>query len=507
MTLRSSREYNVYDAKLNDAIRFGAINIIKRDVSTIPKTNSTIEITTEVNINTTRPVTGLQNNVLIPLNKIIDDKQQELKDLMKIKDNLVRYIKEYNDTDIDLNGKSQEILNGTNTVLSIYNLDVFPEIQFNLRNINPNMLDKLLYKLKRDIYEVIRDVVGVKKLSKTYNLPEDLKTLIRAMSFYVRKEKKFTNIQNDLKMKQDVVVRRHLSNTEGNFNSTKGCLIEILEVIDKDISQFEVLSQTTRKIVKRVIKNHYVDDSSLVGLKVNDPEYNLANDLRNVGTKWQRMTENVAATVLADKVYAMKLLHFTLSADINKLNDALALIDFAHSRRMVPIEGRLGEDQLDKINQGMKTISEKLEIVKKYQTGLENHENVDKITKPSERKSFLNKIRNLMKGSKKEIVQLVNQKVPRSMIVKTIAKKKLDELAQKRMNEYEEIMKKWQNTLNVIPRDKRSLKLSRIKNHMTNIIPKYLRGKLSPAIAAKKLKTNLQNKQNQGTYKYKDISS
>lgn len=483
-----------YGDDTNDSLTIDAINIMKRDVSSVLKLNSTTEATRD---NNTRSVSELKNNVLIPLTKIVEDKQQELKDLMKIKENLVQFINDNNKTDLDLNMKSQEIINSTNTILSIYNLDIFPEIQFNLRKINPNSLDKLLYKLKRDIYEVIKDVVGIKKLSKTNNLPGDLGNLIRAMSIYVRNQGNAT-VQ---KLKDDKNLRRKLYN-EGYayLNSTKDYLIKILEVLDKDIPQNEALaslSPGTHKIVDRVIKNHYSDDFSVIGLRVYDPEYNLTNDLRNVGSKWQRMTENVAASAPADKIYAMKLLHFTLSVDINKLNDALALIDFAHSRRMIPIEGSLGEKLLDKINSGLKSIDEKIQIIIKLKAGSNNGAR-GPFVKTSKRKSFLNKIRNLLKGSKDEIVELVNKKVPRSEIVKTIAKKRLDELSQKRITEYEDTMRKWQNTLNVIPRYKRSLDLSRSKNRMKNIIPKYLRGKLTPAIDAKKKKKTLQKTQNQG---------
>lgn len=496
------REDNLAD-DINDTIRFDAVNIMKRDVSSVAKFNLTTEATT-VKATNAKSVTGLENDVLIPLTKIIDDKQQELKDLLKIKENLIQYIKDYNETDLNLATKSQEIINSTNTVLSIYNLDIFPEIQFNLRKINPNVMDKLMYKLKRDIYEVIRDVVGIKKMSKTNKLPEDLGNLIRAMSVYVRKQGNVSNtVQN---IKQDdknkaTNLRRQFNEGGVNLNSTKDYLLTILEILDRDKPQTEALSSlsaTSRKIVKRVIKNHYTDDFSVIGLRVYDPEYNLTNDLRNVGSKWQHITANVAASAPADKIYAMKLLHFTLSVDINKLNDALALIDFAHSRRMIPIEGNLGEDLLDKINTGLRSIDDKIQIIINYKTNRENRASIGKTVKKSKRKSFLNKIRNLLKGSKKDIVELANKQVPKSEIIKTIAKKRLDELAQKRISEYEDTMRKWQNTLNVIPRSKRSIDLIKTQNRMKNIIPKYLRGKLNPAITAKKAKKSFHKTQNEG---------
>lgn len=463
----------------NDTIQLDAVNIMKREISSA-QINLTTEVTTET-INKSTNSGCLKNNVLKPLTKIINDMEQELKNLIRIKENLIDFISNFNDT-IEFNGRRQEIL--TSTVLPNYNLDVYPEIQYNLRKINPGILDKLLYKLKRDIYEVIKDIVGLKKITITNDLPDHLKALIRAMSLYVRKQKKSTSFENAFQLKY---FRRLLLEEEAGemYNSTRDYMVKILKTLDRNKPKSDALiylSKTTNKIVRRVINNKYVDDLAAFGMRVYEPGYNVTNDFIDIGKKLQSMTTKVVASNNADKLYALKLLHLTVSSDIRKLTDAYTLIDFADTRRMIPIDGNIEQKLLDDILHTFKTIKEKTDLFLKNKTLAQNIAvTLEPNLKEHKKKSFLRKIRNLLRGSRNDINELVRQQVPRKEIVQTIAKKRLEELSKKR---FHNIMTKWQSDLNVISRQRRSTDVR--KSRINNIIPKYLRGKLSPALFAKK---------------------
>lgn len=462
---------------------------MKREV---PKSNVTenateLETTTTTTIsNANVNVSDLTEDVLNPLYNIIAEKDREIKYLLQIKNNLERFIKSYNETNITLSIKNNNTEN--NDKFSIYKVDFYPDVEVDLRKINPDNINKLLYKLKRDIFEAVRDIKVIQKISKIRHLPPDLQTLITAMKSYIHIKGHVQNVT------QNETVQVNKNTRRQQFYSAKPInlhLIDMMRVLEKKLPSPNVLvslSPTTAKIIKRVIKNNYFDDMSMTEFKMYDPEYNLTNHLRNVGTNWNRFISIIDNSEVSDLIYALKLLHIGLARDIAKIVNALSLVNFAHSRRMVPVEGRIGADITEEISRNIKAINDKILIISSK-----------KKEKPKvyKKKSFLRKLKDFLKGSRKEIERLVANKVPKPDIIKKLANKRLSEL--NRNNDYEYTMRKWQDQLNIIPhRYKRSLALDKLRNRMKNIIPKYLRGKLNPAIVAKRSKKSRAQRYSKG---------
>ncbi|XP_037298725.1 uncharacterized protein LOC119190588 [Manduca sexta] len=452
--------------------------------------------------NITNNVNELRNNVLLPLSNIINDKQKELEELLRVSENLIKIMRTYNNS-FETSVKENRY-NDTNSTISIYNFEIAPELENEFRRSDKNLLQKYLLKLKRDIYEVIRDIAGIQKLKGEAHIPVDLKILLRAMKRYVRNQAKL-NYKEKKSDVENLNSRRTPADTKND--ATKKTLVtemvNILKVIDKNLPESNALaslSPTSRKIIQRVIKNNYIDEFSVIGLRVFDPEYNLTNDIKKIGTEWPRMTDIVAQTPIHDRLHAMKLLHLILSIDITKMNDALALLDFAYNRRMILIEGNLGGEIMDRINKGLKAINEKVKVIINLHKNrqIKNLKNVE-VTKQVQKESFLKKLKKILRSSKNDIVGLLKKKVPKKEIVKGLAKKKIDELTRRRYMEFEDTMRKWQSKLNLVPRDKRFARDDNYKSHMKNILPKYLRGKVKPVIAAKKSKTREKQKKHSNT--------
>lgn len=472
---------NKLDIRMNDSnkIELDAVNVMKREI----KKNDTIETTTLASVNTTQnnvtdTIQDLESSVLRPLNNIINDKQKEIDDLTKIKDNLISFMKTNNFVFTDNETVTE---NNQPSYLTIYKLEVAQPFLDDSRRSNTSILDNYVLKLKRDIHEVIRDIVGIQKNTDPKTLPNDIKFLIRAMKYYVNKNG-FHNLKKNTP-KTANFRRTNLESRENiNVNPVVNDLILMLEMIDKDMPSskaLQPLSQDTRNVIKRLIKLYFTDEFSVVGLRVYDPHYNLTNDINKIGTRWEKTSNNVANSLPSERIYHLKLLHFVLSTDVIKMKDALALIDFAYSRRMVPIDENIGEEIMSKINIDLKAIDTKIQsYIKKKTINHQKHVMRRKTKNNKKKESFLNQIKKLLRGSKTDIRKLLKKKVPKSVIVKELARKKLDRLTKRRLSEYEQTMRKWQNNLKVpsVGRQKRS---SDFKNRMKNIIPKYLRGKVN----------------------------
>ncbi|CAH0597072.1 unnamed protein product [Chrysodeixis includens] len=506
--------YNKYEdvgsgfENTNDIIDYNAVNIMKREIAENKMTNVTPALTFTINSTNTSYVTeeavDLKESVLVPLNKIIYEKKRELDELKRIKDNLVKYAK------IDDEGtEDNKVQNITNkTFFSIYNLEINSDLDTNLRH-GPTTkfdLDRYTKKLKNDLFEVIRDITLIQKYIQT-PLPDDLRNLVIAMKRYVYRNK-IKDINFDkVNTRKTKFERRKMDQgfSKCAFITFKDCIMQIIENVDKDMPKshaLSVLSPTARKILKSVIKSYYSDGFSAVGLRVHDPEYNMTTELKQIGSKWQEMTAKIVNSSPFVTLYRMKLLHFVLTMDVSKMNDALALIDFAHTRRMFPNLDNVSDDVLDKINNGLKAIHNKIQIIIRYyqkkpkpaskptirpraeeDTTMKSLlEAID--SRKKKKRSFIKHIRSLLKSSKKDIAELLHRKVPKSEIVKQLARKKLDELSEKRYSEYQETMKRWQKNLDLTPRIKRSLQ-DAFKTRIKNIIPNYLRHKVNKGIKEK----------------------
>ncbi|KAH9629941.1 hypothetical protein HF086_017456 [Spodoptera exigua] len=501
-------ETNVLE-NMNDVVDYNAINIVKRDVTEQNKTtaSSTVPMLT-ILVNTTNNTkdnyTGeslainFKESVLVPLTKVIVDKIKEVENLKNIKENLAKFV----NSDVAI---PEDIKNNTgNSYFSIYNLVMDPGYGVGLRRSNSEGNDNHTLKLKNDIFEVIRDIITIKRRKGT-DVPDDLNYLLHSLKRYVYKNR-WEAKPKKIKMKKMKNFRRQMDQNDGrcSYISFQDCLIKILEEIDKDSPKSNALSPlspTSRKIMKRIINSFYFDEHGVEGLRVHDPSYNLTNDLNMIGTKWRDISANLISSTPFANLFRMKILHFVLTSDISKMNDVLGLIEFSHSRRMLPSLDKVSDNVIDKINVGLTAIHNKIQIIMRYYSQKPNSPDTtnalveteaattkikDKTdSKKKKSRSFIKHIRSLLETSKKDIAELLHRKVPKSDIVKQLAKKKLDEITEKRYTEYEEAMKKWQKNLEVSSRKKRFV-LDKFTARIKNIIPGYLRHKVNPKIKENK---------------------
>ncbi|XP_004926048.3 uncharacterized protein LOC101740864 [Bombyx mori] len=451
---------------------FEKLNIIKRNP------NENISLLTNNNDNKTYTVEELHNNVLKPLINIINEKSKELQDLITVKDSIQKFTKFDSNSDVNITS--------TNSTVSIYKLEIMDDLSTESypRRSDKNKLENLLEKLKRDVYEVVRDFILIKKLN-TKELPKQLKFLYTAMKRFISMEK-----SNKLNLK---LTRKFINNSDLYLNFVKN-VTNIFEMIIRNQSgliTLNNLSPGTFKLLSRLVNDYYVDDLAKLGITVDTPHYNLTNELQTVGFKWNRLAEDLQNSSIYDRNYALKLLHLAVMNDIAKMSDALALITFAGSRRMVPIDDRIGNDLIDNITQGLISINEKIKTVLKLHMKkpknriIKNNNKNNKSIKNIKKQSLMMKLKNILRTSKADIKKLLKKKVPKADIVKEIAKKRLHEMTRRRMEELEDTMRKWQSNLNIIPRDKRSAKKLKVKKRIKSIIPRYLRGKVDPALAKK----------------------
>lgn len=476
----------------------------KRDVSNdITSIDGLISTDKEVTTQTT-VIEELDDGVYQPLSRLIQDKRQELEDLVNIKEKLVQILKlnQTNEYSVILN-KTETMDKSNQSHYFFYNLELVPESELAYKRSNSEDLEKYVTKLKRDIFTVMKDVAILQRLTDRHNMQPELKILIRAMKHYIHKSSK-SHTKNLFRSKNISDYRRHKSGENIDNDFLKKHLIDILQAINKNMAQSNALaplSPKAKKIIRQIIKAHKITDFSAIGLRVNDPNYNLTNDLKTIGAQWQDMAVKISGSSPWDKLHYMKLLQFILESDINKMNDALALIDFAHSRRMYSIHDDISGDEILRINDNLRSIHDKISKIITYKKNNRKKE-VNKIIKwftadnETKKETFIKHIKNLLKSSKRDIINLLHKKVPKTDIIREIAKKKLSELTKKKLLEYEykKVMQKCQTNLDVNNRRKRSpLNFEVIQKRIKNILPKYLRGKVNHKINSTRSKNRSRN--------------
>ncbi|CAB3232359.1 unnamed protein product [Arctia plantaginis] len=517
----------------NDIFEYNQMNIMKREVSGVTEaTRSNDTYATDIRVitinyteNQTPPANqenknSLKNSVLLPLTKLINSRRNELDDLIKIKVNLISFMNYYNESPI------VEIIDYPNISDSniLHDVEMFPDMGYDLRRTNPDVMQKFLYKLKADIYEVIKDIIGLERYREG-NLPDDLSLLIHSLKRYASKSKSHKKHQKTSKNNNKPTVnnRRTLnpSNNKCTESTFRQCMVEILQAVDKDMPKTNALgslSPTMRRILRHVIEAYNNGVYDTIGHKVHDPNYSMTNDLKDIGSNWQEIANNAIGSSPHETMYKMKLLHYLMEKDISKINDALAVIDFARSRRMIPFFKSVSNDVFQHINKGLKSVHNNVEVIVQYHAKnprtltnelkdvighrLHAEDVLDLTTTPDisgkykhKKMSFIKHIRNLLKSSKKDISELLHRQVPKSEIVKQLAKQKLNEIAQKRYDDYEKTMKTWQKNLGLLPiRYKRDLHPDQIWGRIKNIIPNYLRHKVHPKIKNNRNSTKKKNK-------------
>lgn len=486
----------------DNANELNVIGIMKRDVSQVSIDNLNFTATEKINVTNTNK--ELQDGVYLPINSIIQSKQKELDDLIHVREKLIEILNLKNSENV-LN-KTERVDNSSNSFISFYNVQITPEtdIEIDSKRSGVELLDKYLKKLRHDMYIIVKDIIRIQAITGPEDFPKDLKALTRAVRHYMRNHTK-SHRRNKLRTFDNISdLRRHQENSDMSRDLIKNYLINIFLLLDRSMPQTNALaplSQKTRQIIKRVIKNNNLNgDDTFLRLKINEPNYNLTNDLKSIGVTWQDMSVKISDSTPSDRLHHMKLLQLNLESDIGKMQDALALIDFAHSRRMLAIYDDVGKDELSRINTNLKEIQNRIKDIAKLPSfnskSASQIVKVFTITKQNKKETFLKHIKNLLKSSKRDIANLLRRKVPKSEIIKGLAKKKLNDLAKRNMLEYENVMQKWQNHLD-ITRKKRSFVPENNNMRTKNILPKYLRGKVSSGMNSTKHKNKSKTKHSQ----------
>ncbi|XP_050355825.1 GATA zinc finger domain-containing protein 14-like [Nymphalis io] len=434
---------------LND-VKENIINIKKRD---IPSDANETDILLPINYNNTiDKMEELQKNIVFSLNKIVNEKQNELKKLTNIKEKLILYLKTFGNISIP-NDISNDSKYNENPIIHLYQFEANQPNEV-LRKHDPNILEKYLKKLKRDIFEVIRDIAGIQKLSNT-SMPHNLNVLVRSMKYYVNEENKKSNITKHNKVNFRKQFNSHDTNERNN--RLVDIIINILEVLDRDAPTNDVLvtvSPNLRRILKRLIGRFYSEDFDISDTKLFKPKYNILSYLTSIENKWQNLIPEIGQSSIQERLYNLKSLHIALSKDILTINNALKFVEFANHRRMTTNSQVLGEKVVSKLTNDLHQMKNRIKQMIKLKP---NQRFKNKNKNNVKKKSIFQKIKKMLKISKKELRKLFHKNVTNAEVLRHMAREKMDEMNKKKMSEYEEIMQRWQNNLNIMSaRNKRS---------------------------------------------------
>ncbi|XP_013165410.1 PREDICTED: uncharacterized protein LOC106116201 [Papilio xuthus] len=459
-----------------DLLERQSVRVVKRQII-----NTTRTLRNQILLNNSkRSIQDLTDNVLHPLLAFINTKRNELQELENMRDYLQEYIRMYirNETFLKINKTLLENL--TKAYVAFYKMEILPEIQKTSAQNKLLSLNDYESKLERDIYEVISDIIGIQEQSNYKDLPENLNILIQAMKYYIHKQgkvhvmKEFHKItENNMNMYKKFIEE---NSNEFAVSSAPSVIKQVLIVIDKEMPRSNALaplSTGAKKILNRLVNYDFVEKYNLKNRSIPKPQYNMANDLKDVGIKWYKMTRGIASSRLSDRLYSMKLLHLEISKDIAKINDALTFIQNSQTRRFMLFDKDNSERYASRIGEDIKIVYVKLQEILKQQ----NEVNVKKFVpvavttrKPkSKKKSFLQQVKKILKQSKKDF----------SNVFKNNFK---DDLSK----QIQDI--KWQKeTKGILNRIKRSnTAFNKAIRRMKNIIPNYLKRKFN---GAKNLKT------------------
>lgn len=428
----------------------------------------------------------LQRNILNSLNNILDNKQNELEKLTNIKDKLIFYLKSFGNFSIP-NNISNNVSNNSKEEKSsniyLYQFEINQEE--NLRRHGSNILENFLIKLKKDIYEVVRDIATIQRLNGS--IPTNLKVLIRAMKFYINKENRDKKI-NEAKRKDTFRRGFDVKYEDEENDKPLNIIINLLDIVNTQVSTDDVLksvSSDARKIIYRIIRAFYIDEFIIRTSRVFDRKYDILSNLKYIGSKWQNLALNFTSISSHERLHILKFIHTQISKDICILNHIMMTLEFANSRRMSPVDEVVGKKVVFQIANDLNQINDFIDKIIKlkpkhyFETNklkfLKIHDDASVLKKP-----LFEKIKKLLKSSKKEIRNLFRRKVPKTEIEKHIANRKMNEINKKKISEYKETMQRWQNNMNIMSaRSKRSAgEFQKFMNKIKHII----RGKVRPAV-------------------------
>ncbi|KAI5635276.1 hypothetical protein NE865_11968 [Phthorimaea operculella] len=164
----------INNSKINNVDASSTVNIMKRDVyatmnngkesySTNLYDNTTVPVnSSSISAMTISSIKNLRNGIFDPLDTLLENSQRDIKEILKLRDNLINFIRA-NREYLKLNISSEDLpVHLKNLALIAHD----PNDTLSLRRTNLTTYDKYLMKLKRDVNEVIRDVLTLKKLYK-----------------------------------------------------------------------------------------------------------------------------------------------------------------------------------------------------------------------------------------------------------------------------------------------------------------------------------------------------
>ncbi|KAI8433091.1 hypothetical protein MSG28_013947, partial [Choristoneura fumiferana] len=284
------------DFNLMDNLGFiNLMNVMKRDVNQVNKTvDSTTVQTKNMSLNLEdKPVTVrnidiggnnitnavklkniyaknmtysekvLQNEVLNALLLLIKNKHKEIEQLTKIKESVITFMNNYNfNSTIQYKSKLESNQGKSSHLIfkSEENLNKYGNFRRHYSNNNADLVETYSKKLKMDINEVVRDILGIRKHQKSKVLSKELKLLLQAITYFLKKssvtstEKKSNNTSFIGKVKN---FRRQFSptNIDTNLNPVLKAVLIMLEVIDRDMpasNALDPLSPKAKKVFKRI---------------------------------------------------------------------------------------------------------------------------------------------------------------------------------------------------------------------------------------------------------------
>ncbi|CAG5013383.1 unnamed protein product [Parnassius apollo] len=464
----------------NDIDETRSVRVLKREIVKEP---ITIQMDALVNNSKNgKLLLDFKENVFDPLTFIIKSKQHEIRELKHMRNNLVNYFTfSKKDTFSNLNHSILE--NETKSYLTLYKLKLLPYLQNDIVEIKNSsiILDHYVSKLKNDIYEVIKDIVGIQQNVNYKELPEDLNVLIKAMKYYVHYQGKLHIGEKIKKIKERNEINYgksfSINTNKNNLKTPTSRVQQILYNIDKDMPEsnaLNTLAYYAKKIIRRIIKKNYQGKFIYTGRRDFVSQNNITNNLENIGIKWYNLTRAVASSPMSDRLYNLKLLHLELLKDIHKLDDTLAIVDLAQSRRII-IDKLMSEKLTSRIKEDIEIITNKVQqIIKSQNKKIHRHSktiNNAKTETKNKMGSFLQQVKNIFKKSKIDIKNIFKKK--------KISKLHVDNPTPKDLSQYNKKEINWQNNVNTnsIRKKRSTLEVNNVLKRIKNILPNYLRKK------------------------------
>lgn len=428
----------------------------------------------------------LKLNALYPLTNIIHEKVAEISNLSKIRNYLIEYLQSLGVADVtnEINDVENLKDNFKNPEFVIYKFETNRDTKLRSRKAKPN----LLHRINDNIKQLASDIYYAEKKNYKKNkskIPDDLKKIMIILTQYINKQNdtkmltRKSNIRNDWTGPIEIW---RANETNINYNNKSDGF-----KIDKNFT----LTDSTHNFLRRIAENLDLMSHSD---HADNSTYNIVDTLSQVGRTWRKLYYNIKNSNFYNRFDSIKLLHLTLSIDINKITKMLNTLTTENFSKMKLVDKRKCGVLIYKIDLGFSLMQKsimKMSLGNKYLSNddIKHHYNITTDLK-NYKDTLVHRIRKVLKNTKNNVVAILKSKFTHHLS-KALTSKELARLNEKKLKNYESVMLDWQNKLNV--RRKRSVlgyqpKTRKIR--LTHILPKYLRGKMNPIIIDKKNNKN-----------------